>query len=579
MPSPSLPGPGRDAPGGASGGTSGDAPRDGRAARRRVALGVGGTAVLLAALDAYVVVTVLVDIAKDVDVPLNHLERATPIVTGFLLGYVAAMPLLGQLSDRYGRRPLIQLCLAGFAIGSVVTALGDTVPWLVAGRTLQGVAGGALLPITMALVGDLWDERGRPLALGAVGAAQELGSVLGPLYGAGLAALVPVSLHLGAVPLGGWRSIFWLNLPLVAVAAVAVQRSVPPPRRRDPAETPISAIAQPRAKTPISATAQPQVETPGGATAETPVATPAETRAEPSPARVDLVGGLLLALSLGLLVAGLYNPDPSTSVLPPWGPPAIVAGVAAGAAFAVWEVRARTRVIDLAGVARGPFFATLAVSFLAGAALLVTLVDVQLSAQTLLGLGTLDGALVLSRFLVSLSAAALLGGVMARRYGERPVAALGLAVAAVGYVRIGQWPLDLAAAGYRMDADLVTAGLGLGVVIAPVSSAVLRAVPSDRHGVASAAVVVARMMGMLLGVAGLSAWGFHRFQSLTADLDTPLPFGVEADVYAERLAAYEAAVKAALHTEYSEIFLITAVLCALGVMAALFLPHRPADAP
>jgi MFS family permease len=486
--------------------------------RRRIAIGVGGAVVLLAALDAYVVTTILVTVVGDLGIPINRLERATPVVTGFLLGYVAGMPLLGRLSDRFGRRPVIQLCLVAFAAGSAVTACADGSQWahgiatLTAGRLVQGLAGGALLPVTMALAADLWDERGRPVVLGAVGSAQELGSAVGPLYGAALAAAFD------------WRAIFWINIPLAAAAMVAVHFCVPAGR-------------------------------PDG---------------RPG---VDVVGGALLAAGLALVVVGVYNPEPDESALPPWGLAVLAAGVAVLAAFVLWEVRSRTRLLDLEGTRRGPLFATLGVSLLSGAALMVTLVDVQLVAQTLLGEDTMGGALILARFLVALLVAAFLGGLAARRFGERVPLVAGMAVAAAGYALIAMWPEGLRDASYgplpRMDVDLVVTGTGLGLVIAPVSSAVLRTVPAARYGIASAAVVVARMMGMLLGIAALSAWGFHRFHALTAGLQMPLPFLMSRQEFARRLAEYQEAVRDALRTEYQEIFWITAVLCLAGAVLAL----------
>jgi hypothetical protein len=176
-----------------------------------------------------------------------------------------------------------------------------------------------------------------------------------------------------------------------------------------------------------------------------------------------------------------------------------------------------------------------------------------------------------------------MGGFLSRRSGERAVAVAGLMVAGAGYLLVAGWPLNVAAARHdlalfslpRLDTDLAAAGLGLGLVIAPIASVALRASGPEQHGAASAAVVVARMMGMLVGIAAVAAWGLHRFHQLTADLPAPLPFGVEAAVFERRLIAYERALQGALHVEYREIFLITAGICAAGALVAMSLGGRP----
>src|SRR4029079_12069318 len=90
---------------------------------RRVAVGIAGLGVFVAALDAYVVTTILLTIFNGLGLVANHPEQAFLIVTPYLLGYVAAMPLLGQLSDRLGRRPVIYACLFGFAFGSIISGV------------------------------------------------------------------------------------------------------------------------------------------------------------------------------------------------------------------------------------------------------------------------------------------------------------------------------------------------------------------------------------------------------------------------------------------------------------------------
>src|SRR3954466_44094 len=159
-------------------------------------------AVLVTAADTYVVGLALPDILTGPGVGIDELQRATPIIGGFLLGYTATLPLLGRLADLRGRVPVLVGCLLLFALGSLLAAPAGSLGPAVAGRGLQGIGAGGLVPATLALVADRWPPERRSLPLGVVGAVQEAGAVLGPLAGAAVLAVAD------------WRAIFWLNLLL-----------------------------------------------------------------------------------------------------------------------------------------------------------------------------------------------------------------------------------------------------------------------------------------------------------------------------------------------------------------------------
>jgi MFS family permease len=501
---------------------------------RRIAISAGSLAVLLGALDTYVVITIMTDIMRDVGIAVNQIQKVTPIITWYLLGYIAAMPLLGRASDRFGRKLLLQASLAGFAVGSVITAMSTDLDILVVGRLIQGIASGALLPVTLALAADLWASRNRAAVLGGVGAAQEFGSVIGPMYGI---AMVYLFHH--------WQAVFWVNVPLALIAMVMIHFSLPSQRRPE------------------------------------------------NPEKVDVVGGLLLALTLGLATFGLYNPAPDgKQVLPSNGALLLIGALVAAVAFFVWEKFARTRLIDPAGVHFRPFLAALGASLVTGAALMVTLVNVELFGQGVLAQDPNQAAFLLLRFLVALPVGALLGGWIATRIGDRIVACVGLLIAAGGYYLVSRWPADVLSAHHdlgfvnlpMLDTDLVVAGIGLGLVIAPLTSATLRVVPAAQHGIASAAVVVARMIGMLIGVAALSAWGLYKFnqylQERLAALPPANPDSPGGLIVAATARVGEASRQAYV-LQYGEIFKITCIVCIVGAALALLISgrHEHADEP
>jgi MFS family permease len=215
-----------------------------------------------------------------------------------------------------------------------------------------------------------------------------------------------------------------------------------------------------------------------------------------------------------------------------------------------------------------PFLGSLGANLVAGAGLMIALVDVPVLARGVFDLDTLHSGLLLVRLLAGLPVGALLGGWLAGRVGRHWIAAGGLALAALAFGLMSSWGLsELQTAAWRATAELFLCGLGFGLVIAPLSAAVLDLADPRHHGLASSLVVLSRTLGMVIGLASLTAFGLSRFQRVFVERRCDAissSGGLRA-----QLDAFEACVRGALLQEYREVFWIVAGLCLAGALLAL----------
>jgi MFS family permease len=458
---------------------------------------------------------------------------------------------------------------------------------------LQGVGAGGLVPVTVALVADRWPSERRAVPLGVVGAVQEAGAVLGPLAGAAVLAVAD------------WRAIFWLNLLLalgLAAGAVGTGRL----RRPDPGGLGLAVLAGTALALQLAAPAALAEDVTLGLLYVPVAGVPPLTlvavlaglglvvRSLTTPAgavlplrglralaaEVDVLGSVLVVVALGALVWAFAAADPARQVVA-HGPVLLPLALLAAGVFVWHERRTADPVLPLGALRPVPAWGALLVNLLVGVALVAALVDVPLFARaTTAGGDQLEAALVLLRLLVAVPVGALAGGRLCRTVAPRAVAAAGMALAALALAAMTGWDERSLAGGWS-TVVLLAAGLGFGLAIAPVNAVLLAATGSAVHGSVSALSVVARTVGMLVGLALLTAVALRRFTAEVAAIASPFELCPQTPA---DCAPYERATDAAVLTQLHTVFAGAAVAAGLAALAALLLlrsgrPRLPAAGP
>ena len=490
-------------------------------------VGAVATGAFITALDQTVVITALPAIMTDLKIPIFRLESVIWVVTAYLLGYTVAMPLLGRLADVHGYRRLYLISLAIFGVGTTLVALAGQLEWLneviaplhqiIAARVIQAVGGGGAVPVSLAIAAGLVPPSQRGLALGVVAGAAESGSMLGPAYGGAV------------IELWGWRAIFWLNVPqAMAIAAALLFLS--------------------------------------------------ERRFEG--ARMNYWGAMAFTVALALLslaVAheGLFR-------LSSWTPWWLLAGSSSCvAALVVVHFRSAQPLLSPILLQARAFLFANVVQLLAGVALVVAMATTVIMANTVMNVphrpvDPFTAALWLLRMTAAIPPFAVIGGLLLRRFDAQWIAVLGLALIAIGMFRLSGWQIEISEP--LLTVDMVIAGAGFGLVIAPLMHRAIAAAPPDYRAVAASMVVVARMLGMTLGIAALSAWGINEMLAIITSTPSPLATpGLDTAARAQAFVEYRQTLQNASLDLFHSFYHVAGIIALAAIVPAALMRASPLE--
>ncbi|CAB4911362.1 unannotated protein [freshwater metagenome] len=464
----------------------------------------------LAALDQTIVSTALPRITSE----LNGLAQLSWVVTAYLLASTASTPIWGKISDLYGRKIMLQAAIVIFLLGSLLAGASQSMLMLVITRGIQGLGGGGLMVLVMAVIADIIPPRDRGKFTGLFGGVFAIASVAGPLLGGFF------------VDFGGWRWIFYINIPIGIAAFLVITYVLQVPKKR----------------------------------------------VEHS---IDYVGAVLLVAGVSALLL-IFEWGGSRYE---WGSPTILimgAGtIALLVVFVLWELRVKEPIVPMALFRNSVFRGTSIIGFIVGFAMFGAIVFMPLFLQLVRGATPTAAGLELVPMMAGLLLASIVSGRVISAIGRYKIfPIIGTALAAIGMFFLSTIKMDTPY--WQIAVYLFILGLGFGNIMQTLILAVQNSVNPRDVGVATSGSTFFRSIG---GTIGTAVFGAVMTNRLTQELTSAFPNGnvdiTDITSAISKIASLPTEIKVVVLGAFTNaldtVFLVAVPILVLGFIVALFL--------